>query len=125
MTKFCLISNYLNSRGVFRTHRKSKMELFAKIVKGFQLLTIFIKSSILDIRIGSEYASECRDARKLNKVEFGNLKLLFLLCADPYRKVGLSSSKKISFYLLQWKPFKNDEKCFLFHFKRSFRFQDI
>ena len=26
-----------------------KMELFAKIVKGFQLLTIFIKSCILDI----------------------------------------------------------------------------
>ena len=29
------------------------------------------------------------------------------------------------FYLLQWKPFKNDEKCFLFHLKSSFCFQDI
>ena len=28
-------------------------------------------------------------------------------------KVGLSPSKKNSFYLLQWKPFKNYEKCFL------------
>ena len=27
-------------------------------------------------------------------------------------------------YLLDWKPFKNDEKCFLFHLKSSFRFQD-
>ena len=26
-------------------------------------------------------------------------------------KVGLPPSKKNSFYLLQWKPFKNDEKC--------------
>ena len=24
------------------------------------------------------------------------------------------------FYLLHWKPFKNDEKCFLFHLKSSF-----
>ena len=30
-------------------------------------------------------------------------------------KVRLSSSKNIFFDLLQWKPFKSDEKCFLFH----------
>ena len=36
-------------------------------------------------------------------------------------KVGLSSSKQNSFYLPQWKPIKNDEKCFLFHLKSSFR----
>ena len=24
-----------------------------------------------------------------------------------------------------WKPFKNDEKCFLFHLKSSFRSQDM
>ena len=40
-------------------------------------------------------------------------------------KVGLSPSKKISLYLLQRKPFKNDEKCFLFQLKSSFRSQDI
>ena len=28
-------------------------------------------------------------------------------------------------YLLHWKPFKNDEKCFSFHFKSSFRSQNI
>ena len=33
--------------------------------------------------------------------------------------------KKNLFYLLQCKPFKNDEKCFLFHLKISFRSQDI
>ena len=41
-----------------------------------------------------------------------------------YHKVGLLPSKKL-FYLLQWKPFKNDEKCFSFHLKNCFRSQDI
>ena len=36
----------------------------------------------------------------------------------------LSLPKKLC-YLLHWKPFKNDEKCFLFHLKSSFRSQDI
>ena len=40
-------------------------------------------------------------------------------------KVGLSLSKKNYFYLLQWKPFKNNEKRFLFHLKSSFHSQDI
>ena len=36
----------------------SKMDLLAKTVKGFQLLTIFTKSSILDVWLSSEYASD-------------------------------------------------------------------
>ena len=40
-------------------------------------------------------------------------------------KVGLSLSKKKMFYLLRWKPFKYDEKCILFHYKISFRSEDI
>ena len=42
-------------------------------------------------------------------------------------KLPKSSShftKKL-FYLLQWKPFKNDKKCFLFHLKSPFHSQDI
>ena len=35
-----------------------KIELFAKLVNGFQPLTIFAKVFILDVRIGSEHASE-------------------------------------------------------------------
>ena len=35
----------------------SKMDVFAKIVHGFSLLTIFVKSSISDVRLGSEYPS--------------------------------------------------------------------
>ena len=40
-------------------------------------------------------------------------------------KVGPSPSEKKLFYLFQRKPFKNDEKWFLFHPKSSFRSQDI
>ena len=42
-----------------------------------------------------------------------------------YTKLGLSPSKNKMLYLLQWKPLENDEKCFLFHLKSSFGFQDI
>ena len=34
-----------------------KMEIFAKIVNGFQPLTFFAKSSIVEVWQGSEYAS--------------------------------------------------------------------
>lgn len=36
----------------------SNMENFSKIIKEFQLLTNFTKSSILDVMVGSEYAFE-------------------------------------------------------------------
>ena len=39
-------------------------------------------------------------------------------------KVGRSPFKK-DCYLLDWKPLKNNEKCFLFYFKSSFRSQDV
>ena len=35
----------------------SKMEIYAKIVNGRELLTIFAKSFILDVWLGSEYVS--------------------------------------------------------------------
>ena len=40
-------------------------------------------------------------------------------------KVGLTPSKKSLFHLLQLKPFKNGEKCFLLHLKSSFLSRDI
>ena len=39
------------------TSRTSKMELLAKIANGFQPLTIFANSSILDVQQGSDYTS--------------------------------------------------------------------
>ena len=58
---FCLISNYSNSRAYSEPSQTSTMELFGKIVKDFQLLTILIKISILDIRLGFEYVSLKRE----------------------------------------------------------------
>ena len=50
----------------------------------------------------------------------------WLTVEAPTIKAGLSpSKKKIFFYLLQWKPFKNDKKYFLFYLESSFRSQDI
>ena len=43
-------------------------------------------------------------------------------------KVGPSKKIIVSFFLLlllQLKPFKNDEICFLFHLESSFRSQDL
>ena len=40
--------------------RTSKMDLFVKIVNSFQLVTIFAKSSILDVQLGFEYVSELK-----------------------------------------------------------------
>ena len=48
---------------------------------------------------------------------------LSLGCSEIF-KGGLSLSKNL-FYLLEWQAIKNDEKCFLFHFKNSLRSQDI
>ena len=42
-------------RGVLRT---TKMELLAKIVSGFKLLTVLAKSSTFDVCNGSKYTSE-------------------------------------------------------------------
>ena len=38
-------------------NRESKMDVFAKPANGWKPLTTFTKSSILDVRLDSEYAS--------------------------------------------------------------------
>ena len=40
-------------------------------------------------------------------------------------RIKVGPFKKTLFDLLRWKPFKNDEKCFLFPLESSFRSQDI
>ena len=47
----------LRGRCVFRTQSNIYDGVFTKMVKDFHLLTIFAKSSILDVRLGSRYAS--------------------------------------------------------------------
>ena len=47
--------------------QRSKMEFFVRIVNGLNPLSIFEKSSILDIRLCSEYASEFNCKRSLGR----------------------------------------------------------
>ena len=55
--KILLKFKIFNTETYSEPSRISQMELFAKIVNGFQPLTIFARSSILDVRLGFEYAS--------------------------------------------------------------------
>ena len=52
----------------------SKMDLFAKIIKSWNLFTIFAKTSNLDVWQGAEYASELaskvKDVLFLNQSEY-------------------------------------------------------
>ena len=55
----------------------------------------------------------------LSYVKYSGLEV-YLSCL----KLGSHLPKNL-WYLLDWKPFKNDEKCFLFQLKSSFCSQDI
>ena len=50
-----ILNTLLMIWSVFKRNQISKIELLAKIVKGFQPVTIFTKSSFLGVWLGSEY----------------------------------------------------------------------
>ena len=54
---FCFKNVFEFPEAYLEPSRTSKMELFAKIVYGFQLSNLSAKSSILDVRVPSECAS--------------------------------------------------------------------
>ena len=63
-----IFSEYMNIRvanSIFlpeeysEPNQTSKMELFAKIASDLKLLTIFVKNSILNVLLDSEYTSAC------------------------------------------------------------------
>ena len=51
-----LVNIYTQPSNMQEPHHKSKVELLRKIVNGFQMLNILLKSSILDIWLGFECA---------------------------------------------------------------------
>ena len=63
------------------------METFAKIVKGFQLLTIFAKSSILGVSLSSGYAYGV----KINKIANGFHSSNITLAIRYLKQIGLFS----------------------------------
>ena len=42
-----------------------------------------------------------------------------------YQTQSLKAHSLVWYIFGDWKPFKNDEKCFLFNLKNSFHSQDI
>ena len=50
-----------------------RWSFFAKIVNSFQPLTIFVKSSILDVRLGFEYASDILTKLAVLSGQYGSL----------------------------------------------------
>ena len=76
----------VNSEAYSESYQIFKMKIFGKIVKGFSFLTIFEKSSILDVSQGSEFAPEAsNDLRK--KFYFRYLTGFWThLCIDYFRK---------------------------------------
>ena len=59
----------------YSVHRQiSQMEFYARIVNGFQPLTIFAKSSIEDVWLGSEYASALSQVTPIRSPFWSELK---------------------------------------------------
>ena len=76
----------VNSEAYSEPCQTSKMEVFTKIVNGLSFLTIFTKSSILDVLQDSEFGSEpSNDLRK--KLRLSCLAGSCIhLCIDCFRK---------------------------------------
>ena len=99
----------------FREQKLLRMEKFAKF-------SLFANINFREWAILKNFANiNFRESMVVK--DFASIK--FRESLKVSLKVGLSPSKKILFYLLHWKPFKNDEKYFLFHLKSSFRSQGI
>ena len=57
-----LVCNTLNTNTYSKPNQTSQIKRFTKIVNSFQPLTIFAKSFILDIQLGSDFTSETDDS---------------------------------------------------------------
>ena len=68
MKNFPQVVTGLGSEANSESFQTSEIELFAKIVRNEKPFTIFVKTSILDVWQGSEYASEL--ASKVKVVSF-------------------------------------------------------
>ena len=69
-----------NFQQITEVYKKFNTRSSFTIVQGASESTFMLFHSSLFLK----FRESCRDTRRLNKVEVGNLKLLFLLCADAY-----------------------------------------
>ena len=72
-TKFWWIYTKKYTKSYSKPSRTSKTELFAKTVNGFQQFHIFERSSILDVWMCSEYASDKHWIKKIYKHEITSI----------------------------------------------------
>ena len=74
-----------------------RLSFFTKLVRGFQPLTIFAKTSVLEVRLGSEYASET-SFEKLDEIPWKTLALDFLFSCGGGSKVAPLIKKGLFFW---------------------------
>ena len=65
MEKFIFCAVYSTFDSHSEHNEASKREILMKIVNGWELLTFFGKSSILDVWLSSDYTAETRTAQKM------------------------------------------------------------
>ena len=102
-------------------HSKFKREFDAWFKKSWQAILGVKRSRILAIQI-LKVLNNKNPKYILMKEVFKrkvNSKFRLSIIAGKHFKVGLTFQSNF-FYLLQWKSFKNYEKCFLFHLNTTF-----
>ena len=94
----------LNSLEKQVQNRISKMELFAKIASGFQRFPTFAKIPIVDVRLGSDYASEM--------LVYCILSLCYILCSAPFVSIKRHEAVSRRYYVRKvfLKVSQNSEK---------------
>ena len=112
---WCLCYRFLTKLNVFEnSYSKYSIPLRLYItISNDKLYQIFV----LTLRF-------CRNHLNVLIVAFGSNKLPQKYNSNKSSLKSHSHHPK-NCYLLDWKPFKNDEKCLLFHLKSSFRSQVI
>ena len=127
-----LFPTWLRNGEIHCTKKWRTYDLFSKCAQIRSFLRIWshlLKKSLMGNFIFLQWLHRTELCRRSS---LGRLKSFFIMLIwqennDNTFTVLKSDShlpKKLC-YLLHWKTFKNHDKCFLFHLKISFRFQDI
>lgn len=117
--------NRLNFLEVYLEHsQRSKTKRFVKIVYGFASLTIFVKSYVLGVWLGSEYTSgNINYFRKRLHIRCLVCTNIVFVGAKPWIKIyGMTADKRCSWRKIHWKsyiPSKIHDRIILSQWRRS------
>ena len=138
----CLKWNSHDTHLFYKSSRIFFSNAFRMKAFSSKLISIGLNSSWTCCTFRSIFSKIIRPQSPLKPKEFASrvaaykqrvLKLSFLIYIFNYHQnlqidLSLKSNSHLPknlCYLFHWKPFKNDETCFLFHLKSSFHSQDI